>query len=149
MLELTPEEAAKKYSEAWPALNNARAEASARGDKKTAKQFRQKLSRLSEECAARFDLETSFGINNTYPSEEPLDDTDEGQAMHWFCLYYFGKSKESGLNTTACAYVQCLRKKIPMSVISMGMATAKVSEDSILISASYLGKMTRKEFLGE
>ena len=52
---LTPEEARERYEAEWPAINAEKLKAIAANDKKAAKLARQKLSRLSQKYAARFE----------------------------------------------------------------------------------------------
>lgn len=53
---MTPEEAQLKYDQKWPLLNSEKLKAICRNDKIMAKRYRQRLSALSMECAARHEL---------------------------------------------------------------------------------------------
>jgi len=73
---------------------------------------------------------------------------EDHSAVHWFCFSYTGKCSETGGPATASAYVGYLGRVVTRPMIESNKAVAGVTEDSALIAVSYLGEMTREEFLG-
>lgn len=68
--------------------------------------------------------------------------------VHWYCLSYVGESLSREKRTAyASVYYGLKEQKITRAVIEEGKVDAGVSSDSVLTSVSYLGRMSKKEFL--
>ncbi|WP_426994432.1 hypothetical protein [Methylomonas sp. CM2] len=72
----------------------------------------------------------------------------ERRVMHWFCFSYYGQCNETGRQATASAYVGYPGREVTAPMIDKNKKVAGVTGDSALIAVSYLGEMTREEFLG-
>lgn len=68
--------------------------------------------------------------------------------MHWYCLSYIGKDILHGLNANASIYIGYKQKGITLSEIERNKGEAGLKNDAVLISATYLGYMTREQFTG-
>jgi hypothetical protein len=75
-------------------------------------------------------------------------------------MFYFGPDKsyyyafsfsysEAQKTTIASCYIGYPDKKITLSRIKEAKRYAEIDEKAVLISCSYLGHMTKKEFMGE
>jgi len=71
------------------------------------------------------------------------------EELHWFCFSYVGDHAEASISTGTVhgsTYTGYAEKKITIKNIKENKAYAKMSEDSAVVSISYLGHMTREEF---
>ncbi len=69
---------------------------------------------------------------------------------HWFCFSYVGSSNDDGGATAyGSAYVGYLRRGVTRAMIEENKGVAGLSRDAVLVSVSYLGKMTRGTFVGQ
>lgn len=75
-------------------------------------------------------------------------DDDLFLVKHWFCFSYQGPCDETGVPATASAYVGYPCREVTKAMIDANKAAAGVAKDSALIAVSYLGEMTRHDFLG-
>ena len=66
---------------------------------------------------------------------------------YWYCFSYIGNS--GGSNANACTYVGYDKKRITKQMIEENKTYAGLGSNSVLISATFLGYMTRAEFEGE
>ncbi len=67
--------------------------------------------------------------------------------QHWYCFSYVGKSLVGGENCEVSTYSGLPSQKITKDIIGINKQYAGVSNNAVLISCSYLGYMTREEFL--
>ena len=76
-------------------------------------------------------------------------DLEGDKVWHWFCFSYKGKSIDSGEPCDAYVYVGRQGRNISKKAITENKVNAGVSGDAVLIAVSYLGEMTREEFVRE
>jgi len=69
-----------------------------------------------------------------------------GVMQHWYCFSYVGKTDE-GRECQASTYTGYEEKKITLLNIEANKVNAKVNKGAVLIACSYLGHMTREEFI--
>ena len=72
---------------------------------------------------------------------------NENQKKHWFCFSYKGEEIETGNNVSACTYTGYLYREVTMNMIKENKKIAGLKENAVLIAVSYLGEMTRNEFV--
>lgn len=72
----------------------------------------------------------------------------ELRVMHWFCFTYSGECIETGKSVTASSYVGYPGREVTKPMIDANKKAAGVTNCAALIAVSYLGEMTRDEFLG-
>lgn len=67
--------------------------------------------------------------------------------LHWYSLSFVGESIDGGSSITYGSAYKGFDQKDKISVNDIGVArlTANLSDNSTLISVSYLGHMTKKE----
>ena len=70
------------------------------------------------------------------------------EKYHWFCLSYYGKKAESGLDCQASVYVANTNKCITRKDIDGNKKFSGINDGAVLMSASYLGIMALEEFNG-
>ncbi len=70
------------------------------------------------------------------------------EKKHWYALSYRGKCLDSSHQADATTYTGYPDTNLTMDHIMEGKENAGVRGDAVLISVSYLGFMTRKEFVG-
>ena len=68
---------------------------------------------------------------------------------HWFCFSYQGYALDNGEKCKASTYTGYPLKYVNMKMIQDNKEFAGVDKDAVLISCSYLGHMTKEDFLGE
>ena len=68
---------------------------------------------------------------------------------HWYSFSYEGANEDGTGHCVANCYVGYYFKGITKPMIQENKKAAGVSQDAALLSVSYLGKMTREQFLGE
>jgi hypothetical protein len=66
--------------------------------------------------------------------------------LHWYCFTFIGDG-ELGKNCYASTYTGYSDKKITKARITENKKYAKVTNTAVLISCSYLGFITKVEFL--
>jgi len=71
------------------------------------------------------------------------------EELHWFCFSYIGNALECGGLGNGCVYSSYRSKNITLGMIKDNKGGAGLRDDATLISVSYLGYMTRKEFAAE
>ena len=71
------------------------------------------------------------------------------QKKHWYCFSYFGKDIESGKHCEASTYSCFAEKGVSLAMINNNKTNARVTDDSVLISVSYLSHMTKADFTAE
>lgn len=68
---------------------------------------------------------------------------------HWFCFCFIGRDTVTGKTASASTYTGLITKNISLPVINEQKSYSQLADDAVLMSVSYLGEMTREEFLGE
>lgn len=70
---------------------------------------------------------------------------------HWFCFCYTGRSSDSSERgqTWANTFTGYPCKEVTVQMINENKANAGVDENATVVSVSYLGYMTRQEFVGD
>ena len=71
----------------------------------------------------------------------------ESGELHWFCFSYTGKDLDGGWQCSASTYSGFSDRRLTLLRIAEGKALAGVTDEAVLLSASYLGYMTKAEFL--
>ncbi len=69
---------------------------------------------------------------------------DGGDKLHYFCFSFFGDNNT--INSCEAGYKF---PKITMAAIKERRRQAGVGDNAVLISVSYIGRMTKKEFRGD
>ena len=70
--------------------------------------------------------------------------------LHWYCLIFNGVSLEEGQQCTTSTYTGCsIKDQFTLAAIKKQKAFAKIREDSVLTSITYLGFMTKEQFTAE
>ena len=71
------------------------------------------------------------------------------EKLHYFCFSYAGQEADSKQQCHACTYTGYDDKIITRAMIEQNKEYAGVTQNSVLLSVSYLGYMTKAEFSGE
>lgn len=66
--------------------------------------------------------------------------------LHWHCFAFSGKTLQDE-DCFATTYMGYHDKNITLPRINEAKVASNINEGAVLISATYLGHMTRKEFL--
>ena len=69
--------------------------------------------------------------------------------LHWYCFSYIGKDIKTGLTANGCTYSGYTEEGVTLQAITENKQNAGVTDDAVLISVSYLGKMTKEVFTGK
>ena len=70
------------------------------------------------------------------------------QRLHWFCFSFMGQNERTGDNYSTSVYSGGYpSKNITRKIIDENKYHAEVPDSAALIAVTYLGKMTREEFL--
>lgn len=65
---------------------------------------------------------------------------------HWYCFSFSGFDENSKKQCQASSYTGYADRNISMARIRENKAYAGVSDNAVLISCSYLGRMTKSQF---
>ena len=68
---------------------------------------------------------------------------------YWYCFSFFGTALTGEENARASTYTGYSDQRITMPRLKHAKAHAGVKNDSVLVSCSYMGYMTKTEMLGD
>jgi len=102
------------------------------------------LRETSEYFKERFD---SLGEPDL--DEEEIDESDKEELLHFYNFNFRGRCLSDGRESTATATGGWISKGVTLSRIASQKEYANMQPDSCLISVSYLGHMTAREFQGD
>ena len=72
----------------------------------------------------------------------------EENKQFWYCFSFVGKNAENGCSCDSSMYSGLPSRKITKSIIDDNRKYAGVNPEAVVVSISYLGRMTKSEFVG-
>ncbi|KXS55140.1 MAG: hypothetical protein AWU57_486 [Marinobacter sp. T13-3] len=77
-----------------------------------------------------------------YPSTEQNSDKPP---CHWWSISFNGRNRETGIPCDGCAYIGFPDDRLSIARIKRAKQAAGVTDDAVMIAATYMGYMTRAE----
>lgn len=78
---------------------------------------------------------------------ENVKNDGDDKKKHWYSFSFSGIEKDSGRQCNASTYIGYEDNVVTMSRIKYAKYAAGVSIDAVLLNVSYLGYMTKEQFL--